>query len=316
MPWSIGIDWGTTSLRAMLFDDSGEVQETRTRSWGIRQLPEGRFEAAFADICAGWPTCPVIASGMIGSQQGWREVRYVDTPVDMEMLIGGLATIQAANDRSLFIVPGVRDAVTPDVMRGEETQVMGALESFPKLAAEAQFVLPGTHSKWVDVRAGRIVHFSTMMTGEMYALLRDRSILGAAQSNVPEPDTHPEAFDDGVRAARASGNAGGLTRIFSARALMLESRLDPAAVPDYLSGVLIGEEWRAMLASGWLRANRPPTLIGEDGLCARYRRAATLFDLPQPQTIAGAAARGLWCLLKAAAARQTNAHSSLTPSPC
>ncbi|TAN03472.1 MAG: 2-dehydro-3-deoxygalactonokinase [Rhodanobacteraceae bacterium] len=293
------MDWGTSSLRAYLFDADGCVQETRTRPWGIRQLPSGGFEAALADVCAGWPDCTIVAAGMVGSRQGWREAPYVDVPADLGKIAGNLTPIRSAGGRGISIVPGVRDPAKPDVMRGEETQILGALAQHPELATAGQLILPGTHSKWVDVRGGCIASFSTMMTGELYATLLDHSILGVGASMAYTTDMHGDAFDDGVRAAHASGNAGALTKLFSTRARVLESRMDTAAVPDYLSGLLIGEEWRSMLASGWLHAGRPPALVGDAALCARYRRAAALFDLALQPTITAASARGLWRILEA-----------------
>ncbi|MGN6329180.1 MAG: 2-dehydro-3-deoxygalactonokinase [Rhodanobacter sp.] len=291
--WLIGLDWGTSSLRAMLFDGEGNVHETRHRPWGVRHLPEGGFEAALASIGAGWPSCPVLAAGMVGSRQGWREAPYVDAPADAYALADRLVTVETADGRCIHIVPGVRDSAAPDVMRGEETQLVGALDLQPRLAEGTPLVLPGTHSKWVRLQRRRIAGFTTLMTGELYGLLRHHSVLGASLPDVSA--TAPGgSFDEGVRAARASGAAGVLTRLFSARTLMLEGALDAAAVPDYLSGLLIGEEWRAALAAGWLDSGRTPVLIGDEALCLRYRRAAALFYLPDPAWVADAAARGLW----------------------
>jgi 2-dehydro-3-deoxygalactonokinase len=300
MGWLIGLDWGTTSLRAMLFDGEGGVHETRHRAWGIRQLPQGGFEAALSSICEGWPSCPVLAAGMVGSQQGWHEAPYVDTPADVHALAAHLVTVAAADGRRIHIIPGVRDGVGPNVMRGEETQLIGVLDAQPRLAEGTPLVLPGTHSKWVQLHRRRITGFTTMMTGELYGLLRTHSILGTGLPDARAAARHHESFDDGVRAARASGSAGVLTRLFSARTLVLEGKLDAAAVPDYLSGLLIGEEWRAALAAGWLDRGEIPVLIGDEALCLRYRRAATLFDLPDPTWIADATARGLWRIARVA----------------
>jgi len=296
VPRSIGIDWGTSSLRASLFDGAGRVLETRVRPWGIRSLPAEGFDAALSDLLSGWPLCPTCASGMVGSRQGWHEVPYVDAPANADALIRGLFQVRAANGRDVSIIPGVRDSAGPDVMRGEETQVIGALVQHPELAISSQMILPGTHSKWVDVADGYIVRFTTVMTGEIYALLHEHSILGTATRTTTDASLG-EAFDEGVRAARASGNAGVLTRLFSARALMLEGRLDENKVSDYLSGLLIGEEWRSMLASDWLQQDRRPVLIGDERLCARYHRAAALFEIAPPEIIVDAAARGLWHII-------------------
>lgn len=301
MHWLIGLDWGTTHLRAMLFDGDGAVHEARTRAWGIRQLPEGGFEAALSSICESWPSAPVLATGMVGSRQGWREVGYVDTPADVDALAAGIVELNSRDGRRFHIVPGVRDAATADVMRGEETQVIGALALRPELAAHVRLLLPGTHSKWVEVRDGRIVRLTTLMTGELYALLRQHSILGAGIPTDKSPAFDAVAFDAGVRAARETAAAGALTRLFSARALMLDGQLTLDAVPDYLSGLLIGEELRSGLASGWLCGDAAPLLAGDEALCMRYRRAMALFNLPQPDTLLDVSARGLWRIGRVAA---------------
>ncbi len=310
MSWLIGLDWGTSSLRAMLFDGEGNVHEARQRTWGIRHLPEGGFDAALSEICSDWPVCPTLAAGMVGSRQGWREAPYVDTPADIRTVANHLVRVRSGDGRDIHIVPGVRDEGAPDVMRGEETQVIGALDLHPELKPGARLVLPGTHSKWIDLRDGRIAGFATMMTGELYAVLLRHSILGAPMSDTPTAERFDDSFDDGVRVARASGSAGVLTRIFSARALMLEGRLPAAAVPDYLSGLLIGEEWRAALAASRVDADRMPVLIGDEVLCLRYRRAAALFDLPEPAWIADAAARGLWRIAQAAGLTGDRPHAA------
>src|SRR5690606_3327905 len=160
----------------MLFDSEGGVHETRHRAWGIRQLPQGGFEAALSSICAGWPACPVLAAGMVGSRQGWHEAPYVDTPADVHALAARLVTVAAADGRRIHIVPGVRDGAGPNVMRGEETQLVGALDVQPRIAEGTPLVLPGTHSKWVQSHRGRITGFTTMMTGELYGLLCKHSI--------------------------------------------------------------------------------------------------------------------------------------------
>ncbi|HEU0276594.1 MAG TPA: 2-dehydro-3-deoxygalactonokinase [Rhodanobacteraceae bacterium] len=298
----LGIDWGTSNLRAMRYDANGRVLETRERPWGIRRLPEGGFQAALTDIAAGWPKAYMIACGMVGSRQGWREVAYVDAPAGIASLRAGVMKLDTADGRALSIVPGVRDGVGPDVMRGEETQVFGALAGHPELAARAQLILPGTHSKWVDVVDGRITHFRTVMTGELYAVLSQHSILAAS---LPAAVTEGvgDAFEAGVRAARESGGGGALTRLFSVRVLQLEARLAPAEVPGYLSGLLIGEEWRALLASGWLRSDAPLVLVGDAAQCNRYRRAAVAFDLDPPRSVADASAAGLWRIGAAMAVR-------------
>jgi len=288
----IGLDWGTSSLRAYHFDGLGRIAETRARPWGIRQLPDGGYDAALADITAGWPALPRLACGMVGSRGGWREVPYLDLPADIARLGDALACLRAADGMDVHLVPGLRDPQGPDVMRGEETQLAGALALQPTLAGASSWILPGTHSKWAAVRDGVVTGFRTLMTGELYAVLQRHSILGG---NTPAEED-AAAFARGVAAARDSGAAGALSRLFSTRALMLDGVLAPASAPDYLSGLLIGEEFRAALADGLARRDTPLQLIGDAALCERYRRAAALFDIDLPPPVQDAAAHGLWRL--------------------
>ncbi|WP_329741612.1 2-dehydro-3-deoxygalactonokinase [Dyella sp. A6] len=289
----IGLDWGTSSLRAYRFDATGHIAETRARPWGIRHLPAGGFDAALTSITEGWPALPRLACGMVGSRGGWQEMPYLDLPADAAQLGGAIGTLRAADGQDVNLVPGLRDPHGPDVMRGEETQLVGALTLDAAFAAAATFILPGTHSKWARVRDGAVVAFRTLMTGELYAVLRQHSILGAGGA---ESVDSPDAFARGVVAARDSAAAGAFSRLFSARALMLDGVLEAAAVPDYLSGLLVGEEFRAALADGLARRDRPLQLIGDPVLCERYRRAATLFDIDLAPSLEDAAAHGLWRL--------------------
>ncbi|MDQ6646451.1 MAG: 2-dehydro-3-deoxygalactonokinase [Pseudomonadota bacterium] len=286
----IGLDWGTSSLRAYWLEEGG-IRQSRSRPWGIRQLPAGGFEAALAEICADWPLLPRLACGMVGSRNGWLEVPYLDLPAAPARLGASLQSVRAADGRELHIVPGLRNPQGPDVMRGEETQLVGAIVMHPSLGAASTVILPGTHSKWVSIREGAVVDFCTMMTGELFSVLRQHSILGAG---IGEASDDAAAFARGVVTARDSGAAGALSRLFSARALMLDGELTPSAVPDYLSGLLLGEELRSCLATGRFARDQAIHLIGDNALCARYRAAAAHFDLELTEPLTDAAAYGLW----------------------
>jgi 2-dehydro-3-deoxygalactonokinase len=305
----IGIDWGTTSLRAFWLDSAGMVREARERPWGVRHLPAGGFQAALVDITADWPSLPPVACGMIGSNRGWRETPYVELPADATRLARHLVRVDATSGRSLHIVPGVHGVHGPDVMRGEETQLIGALALHPELRTRSTWALPGTHSKWVSVRDNAIDDFATFMTGELFALLRQHSILAADRSR---PGDDPEAFERGVLAARASAAEGAFARLFSARALVLDKALPAASVADYISGLLIGEEWRSALAGGRFNGSQPVQLIGATALCARYRRAARHFGVAIGAHIEHAAAHGLWHI--ADLAGLSDRHPSTPPT--
>jgi 2-dehydro-3-deoxygalactonokinase len=287
-PRLIALDWGTSSLRAWLLDDEGAALAEKSAPLGILKVPNGHFAAVFRDVCGDWlaPSRPAISSGMIGSRQGWVEAPYAPCPAGFETLARGLAWAEAGGTR-LAIVPGVScvDASgVPDVMRGEETQVFGALGD----ARSGTFVLPGTHSKWVTVAGGRIESFATHMTGELFAVLREHSILGRLMSG--DAAHAPGAFRRGWEATLA-GDGALLHRLFGARTLGLFGQLAPAEAPSYLSGLLIGDEVRAA-ARGL--PGPTVTVIGDSVLCERYREVLTGCGLAARVAPPDAARVGLW----------------------
>jgi 2-dehydro-3-deoxygalactonokinase len=296
-PALIAVDWGTTSVRAYQIDGDGQVLATRTRECGIQKLGATPFADAFADLLGDWAALSLhrIASGMIGSRQGWLEVPYVHAPASLRDLAASLA-VTPGNE--LTIVPGVitRDtAGTPDVMRGEETEVIGALD---QAAASALFVLPGTHSKWVRVANGTIVDFHTFMTGEIYAVMLAHSILG----RLAEPAVAP----DGAAFARGIGRgigAGTITHdLFAARTLVLTGEMAPADVSEFLSGLLIGREVRSGRIWAQAAGNDASrvTVVGADDLSARYVAALHAAGVDAIRAPAATAARGLLRIARAA----------------
>lgn len=311
-PRLIALDWGTTSLRAWLLGDGGTVIDSAAFPWGIMAVPDGDFAKALATVTGPWTqhheALPMLASGMVGSAQGWREIPYVDCPAGVDELVAALRR-QLAEGATLPIVPGVTiGGAFPDVMRGEEAQIAGALELIPALHAHARLVLPGTHSKWVTVRDGAIVAFTTSITGELFAVLSKHSILGrpalAAGKTTPDPNPTPEswaAFEQGVAAIRDNPSRGLGSLLFSARTLVLTHRMPPEVSLDYLSGLLIGDELRNALAEQPRQDTATLALIGERALCQHYVRALALFGVAEPPVIASAAVAGLWRIAEAAA---------------
>jgi len=296
----IALDWGTTSLRAYRFDGAGRVVESRQLAAGILQVPTGGaagFAQAFQQACGDWlrgaPARGVIACGMIGSAQGWREAAYVDVPASIDDLGRALTEVETPG-AVLHIIPGlIARGALPEVMRGEETQVAGALELGGDAAPDREvwIGLPGTHAKWVRVRDRRIVQFHTFMTGEVFAALCDHTILGRTMRRSATPDL--QAFDRGVAVACSpEGRAGIMSTMFSTRTLGLVGALSAEAQADYLSGLLIGHEIAAAGELGVRLAS--VVLVGGDELCQRYRRALVAFGHPPPTIAAGATERGLW----------------------
>lgn len=316
----IALDWGTTSLRAYKLAAGAVVLEQRALSSGIMQLPQtprvinGRecadgFELAFEDACGDWldaqPDLPVIASGMVGSAQGWREAAYCETPANVANLGNSLQTLVSLRGTRVHIVPGViQRSRLPNVMRGEETQVLGVLQNLPAEAGGDLLIgLPGSHSKWVEVVDGCITHFDTFMTGEVFAVLSEHSILGRTQQQGAAFDGL--AFDRGVQVAlSADGELGVLSTLFSARTLGLTGELAPTAQADYLSGLMIGHELVALAAAQRRRRNSAhlPSiiLIGNAQLCARYGRALDACGFARVTLAEQATERGLWQLALAA----------------
>lgn len=323
----IGLDWGSTSLRAYLFGPDGTILQQRSEAAGVLNVVERKFAAARDRTIGDWLThgeaLPVIACGMIGSTVGWREVPYVSCPAGFTELATALAAQRriAAAD-GLTIVPGLNVAFggstapgrTPDVMRGEETQVLGALERRPDLANGCRMVMPGTHSKWVHVRHGAIQSFRTYMTGEVFAVMRDHSILGRpaqaalAAAGAAPIGTRPAGPDfergvDDAKTARATGLAG---LLFAVRTRVLAGEVAAHDSLDYLSGILIGDEVRSGLAD-MQDAAQPLALIGDATICGLYRRAFSLFQYPEVAIIDDTAVAGLWRLAIAAGLVQINA---------
>ncbi len=293
-PRLVALDWGTSSLRAFLMGDGGTVLESRATPRGIMQVPPGDFPAVFAETVGDWlratPGLPVLASGMIGSAQGWKEAPYCQGPTGLGDLAAQLVAVPAGPGWTLHVVPGIAMAEPrPEVMRGEETQIFGALFQHPALRAEALLVMPGTHCKWVSVRDGGVAGFQTYMTGELFAVLQAHSILGRPARDAGPATGDGAAFARGLAAARASTD-GIAPLLFSARTLVLSGQLPAADSLDYLSGLLIGDELRSALLGGAPRL----ALIGDPALCDRYRRALAAFGVTDAATITGATEAGLW----------------------
>lgn len=311
-PELIALDWGTSSLRAFLMAD-GKVLETRQSAHGIQHLPApgiAGFEQAFAQIAGDWlqrwPQLPVAASGMVGSAQGWREAPYVVCPASTASLAAQGVRVASGLGPDVLIAPGIlldEPASLPDVMRGEEIQIAGALALRPEWAERSCLVLPGTHSKWVQVQAGEIRRFASYLTGELFAVLRQHSILGRLMPSGEQSNDAAEeksaAFRLGLRTARDSQPGDFTHQIFAARTLGLTGRLPAAALPDYLSGLLIGHELVSGLAT-FNDAKAPLILIGEPALCRRYAVALETVAGKVASTLDNTAPVGLWDFARAA----------------
>jgi 2-dehydro-3-deoxygalactonokinase len=279
VPTSIVGDWGTSHLR--LFLCAGDAVIDRRRGPGLASIAATRqpFEQAFRETAGNWlsdhPCLGATLCGMVGANVGWTEVPYVECPVDPGRLAAAQVRLTAAGIR-VAIVPGlacINHLSVPDVMRGEETQIVGALALDPKLALGRRIIcLPGTHSKWALLNDGMIERFTTGLTGELFGALRQHSILlhGAATDGC---DT--DAFDAGVTRSIEAGAAQLPFLLFETRSRQLRGGMTASAAHDFLSGLLIGAE---IVSAGASVCSDAPTsdsvvFVGEADIVDRYARA-------------------------------------------
>ena len=287
----IGIDWGTTSFRAYRLRGRA-VLDRLALPLGILSVAAGGFPRALEDAVAPWLADGerrILMSGMVGSRQGWIEAPYLPCPAATADLARALLPVPFGPAETL-LVPGLSAADAagvPEVMRGEEVQILGALGTSP---GDATVCLPGSHSKWARVSGGRVEGFSTFLTGEAFAALRGHTILGRLMQADAPPD--PEAFRQGV--LRSADPGGLLHHLFGVRTLGLFDRLPEAAAASYMSGLLIGHEVRAAAPA------TPVLLIGAAALCELYGQAITLCGGSATPAEADAAAQGLALIGEAA----------------
>jgi len=283
------IDWGTSNFRAYRFAANGTISGTHHAARGVLSVEKGDFEGTLMREIGTWVDrkSEIFLSGMITSRNGWLETPYVETPANLADLRAGARSMTLSSGARLSFLPGVcMRTPAPDVMRGEEIQVFGAITP----AETETLVLPGTHSKWARVEEGRLVSFRTFMTGELFATLKTNTILG--RLILPENAGKDEAaFVKGVRQANAAGSAGLLHELFTARSGVLLGALAPEAIADFLSGLLIGDEIRGGVTLGW--ADRPLVLVGDAKLCARYRLALEALGLASRMGPAEATVEGV-----------------------
>ncbi|MBE0626531.1 MAG: 2-dehydro-3-deoxygalactonokinase [Burkholderiales bacterium] len=293
----LAVDWGSSTLRGARIDAGGKVRAQRSFERGILSVAPGEFPSVF-DACFGdWMDADTfcLMSGMVGSKQGWLEAPYCSCPAGFDEVAAGLAWVDPGR---VAIVPGLsceHDGPPgvaglqsiPDVMRGEETQILGALQLLG--LDQGLVVLPGTHSKWARVKAGRVESFSTFMTGEFFALLRQHSILSRT---LPAGDAGFDAvaFEQGVALALRGESL--LHSAFGVRTLSLFERLPAAALSSHLSGLLIGEELRGRSWQGAAEV----IIVGAEALSLRYQCALALQSVPAQRLGPEATWAGLWAI--------------------
>lgn len=283
----IGIDWGTSRFRAYRLGEYGAVLARREADLGVALLQAADFPLVLEREIGDWlgeTAGPVVLAGMVGSRQGWIEAPYLACPADAARIAAHTIAVELPRGGAARIVPGLiaRDAQgRPDVLRGEETQLIGLMATLGPRAATV--CLPGTHSKWADVAGGAIRGFATHMTGEMYDLILNRSMIGRVAAEGPPDD---RAFAAGI--ARAREGDGLLHQLFGARAAVLAGDLAGAALPSYLSGLLIGHEVFTIAPPSEVHV-----LAGAD-LAERYAQALAICGVRTILHDADLAAAGLW----------------------
>jgi 2-dehydro-3-deoxygalactonokinase len=268
----IVVDWGTSNFRAYRFSGDGRITDRHQADAGILTITNGDFEAALEREIGSWfgNGSDIMLSGMITSRNGWVETPYSQTPATLDHLAGSAVIRMSARGARLQFLPGVATLTPlPDVMRGEEIQVYGAIEPHET----ATVVLPGTHSKWVRVKDGALSGFRTFMTGEMYALLKGHSILGRL---IPDGGAvfDENAFLAGVEMAKSETSISLLNDIFTTRAGALLEAFPADQIADRLSGILLGHEIKA--GQGLHQSGRL-VLVGEETLTKRYALAFHVF---------------------------------------
>ena len=298
----IGVDWGTTRLRAYRIGVEGQILDRHASDCGVAEIRDGDFDRALRDIVGGWPSgIPILMCGMIGSRQGWREVPYWPCPACARDLADTLCTIETSSGPA-WIVAGISTVNDQndsgergarklyDVMRGEETQIFGVAPHVrPTL-----LVIPGTHSKWVLVQAGTIESFRTYMTGEIYAMLQKHSILGRLMQHGIGGPFDRASFLDGVHLGLEETAL--LHSLFSVRTQGLFEQKSPAALAHYLSGILIGSEVSAEAHRHVMASTVVVIASAELGRLYQIALSACGFRDVRHVDAEGAVAQGLWKL--------------------
>lgn len=261
-PAWIAVDWGTTTCRAWAMGPGGRVLAEGRSDKGMGALARDGFEPALREVIAGWAPAPVVACGMVGSRQGWIEAAYTAVPCAPEDFTTVSAPVTDPVP-SVTIVGGVKQEKPADVMRGEETQIAGYLAARPGF--DGVICLPGTHTKWAQISAGEIVSFRTAMTGELFALLSERSVLRHSIAGGWDGEAFAAAVSETL--SRPESLAA---RLFSVRAESLLHDLGGAAARAQVSGLLIGAELAAMRPY-WLGLDI--AIVGENRLNLLYAEA-------------------------------------------
>ena len=281
----IVVNWGTSNFRAYKVDAKGHVEAEKSSDRGAITVPAGGFQDALMVEILDWMDVRddrILMCGMVGARRGWKEAPYLQVPATFGEVVHGVITLDV-EDLDARIVPGLIGTDSngvPDVMRGEETEILGCATD---IGNDVHYCLPGTHTKWVRMENGRIGTFSTSMTGDLFKAIRESTILRSCTQHEPDDES---AFLQGVERAGQDGELG--HKLFGVRTLVLTGRMRDTSASSYLSGLLIGTEVREKA-----RKEDNLHLIGNAALCALYQKALREFGFISTIEPEGAALRGL-----------------------
>jgi 2-dehydro-3-deoxygalactonokinase len=274
----VAVDWGTSSFRLWLVDRAGNVLGERRSAEGMMAAGKPGFATVLQshlDAVGAAPGLPVVVCGMAGARGGWVEAGYVDTPARLASILKHAVTVPG-QDRDIRILPGIaqRDRKAPDVMRGEETQLLGALGM--DAADDAVVCMPGTHSKWVRVSGGTVEHFATFMTGELFDVVSRETILSHAVTGADAAEDI-DALKSAVTAAFETP-AFAANLLFQVRSGQLLYGGTPSSAREKISGTLIGLELAAGLTGEIPRTGI--TLVASGRLQMLYQLAFETVSVP------------------------------------
>ena len=281
----IAVNWGTSNFRAYKLDAKGHVESEKSSNRGAVSVPAGGFQDALMAEIMEWLDAGdtrILMCGMVGARRGWKEAPYVQVPASFDQIVHSVIKLDV-DGLNVRIVPGLIGSDStgvPDVMRGEETEILGCSSD---VGDSAHFCLPGTHTKWVRVEKGKIGSFATSMTGDLFRAIRESTILRSCTQHDPDDEN---AFLLGV--ARAGQDGALVHQLFGVRTLVLTGKMNEKSASSYLSGLLIGNEIKETA-----RKEDHVHLVGETSLCLLYQKAMHEFGMKSTIQPQGAALRGL-----------------------
>lgn len=276
----IGVDWGSSLLRIWAMNAAGEVLDSILAYEGASTLDASDFEAVLSKLLTPWlqtldagKRLPVLIAGMAGSRQGWKEALYLSLPINLREDLHLTEVKTDIPQVDVYLIPGLKQTQPADVMRGEETQLLGFLKETG--AEHESVILPGTHSKWVKIDGGNITQFTTCMTGELYHLFSRESVLRHSMSE----DYWSQMTFDQAFLKMYESPASFSQLLFSLRAMHLLEEADTNDLSVMLSGYLLGLEFKAMEEASYLKESKQVTLIGNAHLCGIYQQAAAVLGI-------------------------------------